>query len=72
MSAVQTIHRYRVTYAKKTALAQQGHNHKPQTLRIRARDEYEAKNNAAHSLGDDYEVLTAERIDTAVTVPSTI
>ena len=64
MSAVQTIHCYRVTYAKKSAIAQQGHNRKPQTLRIRARDEHEAKNNAAHSLGDDYDVLTAERIDT--------
>ena len=64
MSAAQTIHCYRVSYIKKTALAQQGHNRKPQTLRIRARDEHEAKNNAAHSLGDDYDVLTAERIDT--------
>ena len=64
MSTVQTIHCYRVTYIKKTALAQQGHNRKPQALRIRARDEHEAKNNAAHSLGDDFEVLTAERIDT--------
>ena len=64
MSAVQTIHRYRVTYAKKTELAKQGHDRKPLTLRIRARDEHEAKKNAARSLGDDYEVLTAERIDT--------
>ena len=64
MSAAQTIHCYRVSYDKKTALSQQGHNRKPQTLRIRARDEHEAKNNAAHSLGDDFEVLTAERIDT--------
>ena len=64
MSTVQTIHCYRVTYIKKTAIAQHGHNRKPQTLRIRARDEHEAKNNAAHSLGDDFEVLTAERIDT--------
>lgn len=64
MSDAQTTHRYRVTYVKKTALSQQGHNRKPQTLRIKARDEYEAKNNAAHSLGDDYDVLTAERIDT--------
>ena len=64
MSTVQTIHCYRVTYAKKSAIAQQGHNRKPKTLLIRARDEYEAKNNAAHSLGDDYDVLTAERIDT--------
>ena len=64
MSDAQTIHRYRVTYVKNHALSQQGHNRKPQTLRIRARDEHEAKNNAAHSLGDDFEVLTAERIDT--------
>ena len=64
MSAVQTIHRYRVTYVKKNELAKQGHDRKHQTLRIRARDEHEAKNNAAHSLGDDYAVLSAERIDT--------
>ena len=64
MSTAQTIHCYRVTYAKKSAIAQQGHNRKPQTLRIRARDEHEAKNNAAHSLRDDFEVLNAERIDT--------
>ena len=64
MSTAQTIHCYRVTYIKKTAIAQHGHNRKSQTLRIRARDEHEAKNNAAHSLGDDYDVLTAERIDT--------
>ena len=64
MSTAQTIHCYRVTYAKKSAIAQQGHGRKHETLRIKARDEYEAKNNAAHSLGDDFEVLNAERIDT--------
>ena len=61
MSAAQTIHRYRVTYVKKTAIAQHEHDRKPQTLRIRARDEHEAKKNAAHSLGDDYAVLSADR-----------
>ena len=63
MSTVQTIHCYRVSYVKKTALSQHEHGRKPQTLRIRARDEHEAKNNAAHSLDDDFEVLNAERED---------
>ena len=63
MSTAQTIHCYRVSYDKKTALSQHEHGRKPKTLRIRARDEHEAKNNAAHSLGDDFEVLNAERVD---------
>ena len=63
MSTAQTIHCYRVTYAKKTAFTQHGHSRKQESLRIKARDEYEAKNNAAHSLGDDYTIIEAERID---------
>ena len=63
MSAAQTIHRYRVSYAKKNALAQNGYYPKQESLRIKARDEHEAKNNAAHSLGDDYTIIEAERID---------
>jgi len=64
MSTAQTIHCYRVTYVKKTALTQHGNERKQESLRIKARDEHEAKNNAAHSLGDDYAILSADRIDT--------
>lgn len=64
MSTAQTMHSYRVTYAQKTALTQNGHGCKHETLRIKARHEDEAKNNAAHSLGDDYAILSADRIDT--------
>ncbi len=64
MSTAQTIHCYRVTYAKKTALSQNGHGCKHETLRIKARDEDEAKNNTAHHLGEHYAILSAERLDT--------
>ena len=63
MSTAQTIHCYRVSYVKKNALAQNDHYAKQESLRIKARDEHEAKNNAAHSLGDAYTIIAAERID---------
>lgn len=63
MSTAQTIHCYRVSYVKKNALAQNGYYPKQESLRIKARDEHEAKNNAAHSLGDAYTIIEAERID---------
>ena len=63
MSTAQTMHSYRVTYAQKTALTQNGHGRKHETLRIKARHEDEAKNNAAHHLGEHYAILSAERLD---------